>query len=513
MSVKKTEYLASSHVQSVLKTEAYMNRELTSIKVESVSSFPIQNITSTFTDMPKYPNVRVRVREKKDGEPRAIHEEEEAKYNQYIGAGEVCLLQTALRPGKPHKLSSFIRAGPRKEKVWSPQDVRAVIMTCGGLCPGLNDVISEIFHCLYWNYGVNEIYGIRNGYGGVYNAAIPWLKLTPELIKDAHTLGGTIIGSDRGGFDLDKIFQAFIDNGVNQVYVIGGDGTHRGADRLAAEALRRKLKMTVACVPKTIDNDIGIIDRSFGFDTAVGEAVKAIRSAVVEASCAPNGIGLVKLMGRDAGFISAHSTLASREVDLCLIPEVQFPMDGEDGVLATIEQALKYKGWAVVVVAEGAGEDLCKGSSSTDASGNKILPAVGDFLKKEIERYFKKRGVKVSIKYHDPSYMIRSVPANASDSVMCVVLAQNAVHGAMAGLTAFTSAMVNNRTVLLPISLVTASSPSHLNPKGRTWERVIGLTHQPVFKSRSGKGVEFVTGKAVPPAVQAVLEGGPIAKL
>eukprot|EP00457_Paulinella_chromatophora_P004796 gb/GEZN01004809.1/.p1 GENE.gb/GEZN01004809.1/~~gb/GEZN01004809.1/.p1 ORF type:complete len:507 (-),score=86.60 gb/GEZN01004809.1/:379-1827(-) len=479
--------MASSHVMSVLKTKAYADREATAIKVEDVSSFPITSILKTFPDMPRYPNLRVRVREKKDGEARTLHAQEDAKYNQYIGADEICLMQTALRPGKVHHLTGFHRAGPRIEKVWSPKDVRAVILTCGGLCPGLNDVIAEIFHCLYWNYGVDEIYGIRNGYGGVYNKDVPWMKLTPELLKDVHTMGGTIIGSDRGGFDTDKMFQAFVDNGITQVYVVGGDGTHRGADRLAEEALRRKLKMTVACVPKTIDNDIAIIDRSFGFDTAVSEAVKAIRSAVVEASCAPNGIGLVKLMGRDAGFISAHATLASREVDLCLIPEVQIEMEGEDGVLATIEQAIKYKGWAVVVVAEGAGADLCEASKEKDASGNPVPPAIGDFLKKEIGIYFKKKKKKVSIKYHDPSYMIRSVPANASDSVMCIVLAQNAVHGAMAGMTAFTSALVNNRAVILPISLVTASSPSHLNPKGRTWERVIGLTHQPVFKPHKPK--------------------------
>eukprot|EP00808_Paulinella_micropora_P025021 g1741.t1 len=506
--VKRDEFMSSSHIQSVLKTKAYEQVVKIDITVDQVSKFPITNICETFTDLKKQLNVRQRLQGKDaTGHKIAVQSEptKDQYYNQYIDDEEVCLLQTALKPGKPgqtkkNNLTSFLRGGPRKYQVWDKKEVKAVIMTCGGLCPGLNDVIVEIFHCLYWSYGVDEIYGIRNGYGGIYDPSMPWIKLTPEVIKGAHTLGGTILGSNRGGFDLKKIFDKFTKEGVNQVYVIGGDGTHRGADALAAEALKRKLKMTVACVPKTIDNDIAIIDRSFGFDTAVQEAVKAIRSAVVEASCAPNGIGLVKLMGRDAGFISAHATLASREVDLCLIPEITFKMEGQGGVLDTIEDALKDKGWAVVVVAEGAGEDILP-SIGTDASGNRKLPAVGDWLKTQISQHFTKKGRAVTIKYHDPSYMIRSVPANAADSVLCVVLAQNAVHGAMAGMTAFTSAMVNNRSVYLPINLVTSSSPSALNAYGRTWERVIGLTHQPVFPARVKGGA--VNGKVEKPKAPA----------
>jgi len=293
------------------------------------------------------------------------------------------------------------------------------------------------------------------------------------------------------------ILDALIEHGVNQLYIIGGDGTHRGADKLDLAARKRGIKMTVAGVPKTIDNDIGIIDRSFGFDTAINEARKAIASAVVEASCTPNGIGLVKLMGRHAGYIAALSVLASRDVDLCLIPEVSFPLEGEHGLLRHLEAVLKHKKYAVVVVAEGAGEDLVEGSGQTDESGNKVCPPISEFLQAAIAAHFKKivrsllfsslhaqvlQKVGVSVKFHDPSYMIRSVPANAADSVYAQTLAQNAVHGAMAGYTGFTSGMINNRSVMLPISVVSATSPSYLNPQGRTWERVLGLTHQPHWK-------------------------------
>jgi len=292
-----------------------------------------------------------------------------------------------------------------------------------------------------------------------------------------------MLGSSRGGFDCAQIMDALERKGVNQVYIIGGDGTHRGAIQLVEESVKRGLKMTIAAIPKTIDNDIGVIDWSFGFNSAVAQARKAIRSAVVEARCAPNGIGIVKLMGREAGHITAHATLASREVDLCLIPEVPFRLDGPNSVLTHIEEALQNQGYAVIVVAEGAGQDLLQGSGMTDESGNKVLPEIGMYLQKKISEYFKKKEITASIKYHDPSYMIRSVPANASDSVLCILLAQNAVHGAFAGYTGFTSAVVNNRTVLLPMSVVTSSSPAYLNPNGRTWERVCVLTHQPRWEA------------------------------
>ena len=341
-------------------------------------------------------------------------------YNQLIHDNEAVLLDIVRRPGLTKAAKAFVRAGPRATIVWKEGEVRAAIATCGGLCPGLNDVIAELFHTLYYGYGVDRIFGIKSGFRGFWDERYrPWKPLTPESVRGIYDMGGTVLGSSRGGFDTDKIIRACQAEGVNQVYIIGGDGTHRAANALYLECRKRKLKMTVAGIPKTIDNDIGVIDRSFGFNTAVAEARKAIQSAVVEASCAPHGLGIVQLMGRHAGYISAHATLASRQVDLCLIPEVPFPLHGPLGVLTLVEEILDRQGYGVIVVAEGAGSDLFKDSEEKDESGNARLPEVGKFLQQQIAQHFRQRNKDVSIKYHDPSYMIRSVPADAGDSVYC----------------------------------------------------------------------------------------------
>ena len=419
-----------------------------------------------------------------------LHANELVTYNQLIHDDELVMLDIVRRPHLSKSAKAFVRAGPRAKICWAEGEVVAAIVTCGGLCPGLNDVIAELFHTLYYGYGVDHIYGIRSGFRGFHEPSYsPWRELTPEKVRGIYELGGTVLGSSRGGFDIDKILNACQQKRVNQIYIIGGDGTHRAANALYLETRKRGLKMTVAGIPKTIDNDIGVIDRSFGFNTAVAEARKAIQSAVVEASCAPRGLGIVQLMGRHAGYISAHATLASRQVDLCLIPEVPFPLHGELGVLRLVEQIIDRQGYGVIVVAEGAGGDLLKDTGETDESGNAKLPEIGKYLQQQIQHHFKQLKKDVSIKYHDPSYMIRSVPADAGDSVFAMTLAQNAVHGCMAGYTGFTSGLVNNRTVMLPIPAITVTSPSYLNPDGRTWERVVSLTHQPMWERVKDRAV------------------------
>lgn len=289
-----------------------------------------------------------------------------------------------------------------------------------------------------------------------------------------------MLGSARGGFDLDIIINFLLDYGINQLYIIGGDGTHRGANALAEECFKRKLNISVAGIPKTIDNDVDLIDRSFGFTTSVEAAQAAITSAKIEAKCnVPNGIGIVKLMGRSAGFIAVHATLASGDVDLCLVPEVSIQLEGPNGCLPFLKEVVKKKGHAVVVVAEGAGEDLLGKSTQKDAGGNRKLPPIGEFLKENIISYFKNNNMPATVKYIDPSYMIRSVPANASDSLYCMLLAQNAVHGAMAGYTAFSTGLINNRVVYIPIPRLVATSPRVMDPLGRTWERILSVTLQP----------------------------------
>jgi 6-phosphofructokinase 1 len=417
-------------------------------------------------------------------------------YNKLITDHE-CILADIVR--KPNSLInytvSYMRAGPRRTLHFDPATVSAAIVTCGGLCPGLNNVIREITNTLFQLYGIGgKVYGIQGGFQGFVLDKEPsssWsshggprvlrpIELTPAMVENIHHEGGTCLGSSRGGFDLERILDFLHAKRINQLYVIGGDGTHRGAFAIHEGCMGRGYNISVAGIPKTIDNDVEYIDQSFGFGSAVEAACLSIRSAKTEAVCnLPNGIGIVKLMGRSAGFIAAHATMASSDVDLCLVPEVPVVLEGPDGCLPHLMRRVAERGFAVVVVAEGAGEELLGTSTEKDASGNKLLPKIGEFMKDEITNFFQKHGQEATVKYIDPSYTVRSVAANASDSLYCMQLAQNAVHGAMAGYTGFTVGLCNNRMSLLPIPQVVAASPRSMDPHGRTWERVLALTRQP----------------------------------
>lgn len=406
-------------------------------------------------------------------------------YNKLITDHECILGDIVRKPNSTKTYTiSYMRAGPRKLLHFDPRTVSAAIVTCGGLCPGLNNVIREITNTLHQIYGIGgTVYGIQGGFRGFHDTSIHLqpILLTPTLVENIHHEGGTVLGSSRGGFDLEKILDFLNDKKINQLYVIGGDGTHRGAFAIHEGCMKRGYNISVAGIPKTIDNDVDYIDHSFGFSSAVEAATLSIRSAKTEAVCnLPNGIGIVKLMGRSAGFIAAHATMASGDVDLCLVPEVPLVLEGEHGCLPHLLRRVQEQGYAVVVVAEGAGEEVLGTSAETDASGNKILPKIGEYMKDVITKYFAEHtGEPATVKYIDPSYTVRSVAANASDSLYCMQLAQNAVHGAMAGITGFTVGLCNNRMVWLPIPEVVATSPRSMNPNGRTWERVLALTRQP----------------------------------
>lgn len=243
---------------------------------------------------------------------------------------------------------------------------------------------------------------------------------------------------------------------------------------------RRKLKVSVACVPKTIDNDILLMDKTFGFDTAVEEAQRAINSAYIEAHSAYHGIGLVKLMGRSSGFITMHAALSSGQVDICLIPEVPFKLEGPYGVLEHLEHLIKTKGSAVICVAEGAGQEMLEKTNATDLSGNVVLSDIGVYIQQKIKSHFKSIGVHSDVKYIDPTYMIRACRANASDAILCTVLGQNAVHGAFAGFSGITTGICNTHYVYLPVPEV-IKSPRYVNPHSRMWHRCVTSTGQPDF--------------------------------
>jgi 6-phosphofructokinase 1 len=383
---------------------------------------------------------------------------------------------------RPSELPAFELAGPRNKIFFDPRMVKVGIVTCGGLCPGLNNVVRGLVYELSRGYGAKRILGFRYGYEGLISRyGHQPLQLTPENVGQIHHQGGTLLGSSRGNQDAAEVVDNLEALGVDILFVVGGDGTIRGAMQIIAEITRRKLKIAVVGVPKTIDNDIHFIDRSFGFETAVAAAVEVIRAAHVESTGARDGIGLVKLMGRHSGFVACQAALASTDVDLVLIPEVPAVLEGENGVIEYLERVLNRKGNAVVVVAEGAAQELIQeqaGGPVTDKSGNAKLRDVGAFLRDQIVAEFKHRGREVTLKYMDPSYMIRSVPASASDSVYCWNMARNAVHAAMAGNTEMIIGRWHGRFVHLPMPLATRKR-KQVDPQEELWLSVVEATGQP----------------------------------
>ena len=389
------------------------------------------------------------------------------------------LSSVAARSRAPVDLPGFEPAGPRSKIYFDPTKTRAGIVTCGGLCPGLNDVIRGLTVELCRRYGVQRVYGFCNGYEGfIARFRRSVLDLTPELVSDINEHGGTILGSSRGEQDPAEVVDCLERMGINLLFVIGGDGTIRGAMGIVGEISARGNKIAVVGVPKTIDNDIMFIDQSFGFQTAFAEATKSIRAAHVESTGAPNGVGLVKLMGRHSGFIACYASLAMSDVNFVLIPEVPFQLEGDGGLLTVLRRRLERRGHAGVVVAEGAGQDLMDGVGGTDASGNKRLTDVGPWLRDRMKNHFKSIGVELNLKYIDPSYAIRSVPANPHDSVYCVRLAHNAVHAAMSGRTEMVVGRWHGRFVHVPMPLAIRQRNS-VDPHGDLWMSVLEATGQP----------------------------------
>ena len=377
-------------------------------------------------------------------------------------------------------LPGFEPAGPRQKIFFDASKMRVGIVTCGGLCPGINDVIRGIVMELAHHYGVDRIYGFRNGYQGfIARYGHDVVDLTTDLVSAISEDGGTILGTSRGNQDPDEMVDCLERMNVNALFVIGGDGTLRGAMKLAEVVAARGQKIAVVGIPKTIDNDIPYIDQSFGFQTAFGEAAKSIRSAHVEAKAAPNGVGLVKLMGRHSGFIACYAALAESDANYVLIPEVPFSLDGPDGLLAHLVERVKRKGHAVIVAAEGAGQELIPDSVvGVDASGNRKLADIGLYLKDRIIDHFAAANIELNMKYIDPSYAIRSVASNPYDAVYCLRLAQNAVHAAMAGRTEMVVGRWHGRYVHIPMTMA-VSHRNQVAPDGDLWLAVREATGQP----------------------------------
>jgi len=385
---------------------------------------------------------------------------------------------------QPHLKKSQVLecAGPREYIYFSPSHVHAGIVSCGGLCPGINDVIRAIVRCLWYRYGVTRISGIRYGYlGFLPEHQFDLMQLNPSVVDDIHKIGGTFLGSARGGGrEVEKIVDTMERLNLNMCFTIGGDGTQRGTVDIAEEIDKRRLKIAMVGIPKTVDNDFALIDRSFGFNTAVAKAVEVVTAAHMEAASAINGIGLVKVMGRDSGFIAAHTALASHEVNFVLIPEVPFNLEGYNGFLAHLEARLKKRHHAVIIVAEGAMQDMLIKEKKTDAGGNVKMADVGTYLRSRIINYFEEKKMEINLKYIDPSYAIRSAPANPGDSIYCERLGNAAAHAAMAGKTKLIIGLVNNEFVHLPIRSV-ITHRNKVDPESALWRDTIDATHQPVM--------------------------------
>lgn len=380
-----------------------------------------------------------------------------------------------------HQEYVFETAGPREHIFFEPPKTTCAIVTCGGLSPGLNNVIRSIVMELHFHYRVHRILGIRYGYEGL-NPAFGHdpISLTPENVKEIHDVGGTILGASRGNQDVRIMADEMERHGIDILFTIGGDGTQRGAMELAEELERRGQKRAIVGIPKTIDNDIVINEKSFGFETAFSKACEAIRSAHTEAMCAWNGIGIVKVMGRNSGYIAASAALALSEVNFVLIPEVRFDLDGPNGFLQAMRERLERRHHAVVIVAEGAGQNFFEHNGERDASGNVKLHDIGLFLHDKIKQYLKSNDIQHTIKYIDPSYIIRSIPAIPSDALFSSQLGRYAVHAGMAGKTSMLVGWCKNTFVHLPLSVI-ANKRKTIDPEDPFWYEVLEATGQPMY--------------------------------
>jgi len=422
----------------------------------------------------------------------------------YVTDSQHIVYDLAAQPDRDYRFSRgdlLELAGPREKLYFSPAKTHAAIVTCGGLCPGLNDVIRSIVMCLWYQYGVRSIAGIRYGYRGLlpeYN--LEEMRLEPSVVENIHTMGGTVLGSSRGGGQRTAEMVDTLERmNIRVLFVIGGDGSQKGALAISEEAARRNLKIAVVGVPKTIDNDLSFIERSFGFETAVSIARQSVDAAHVEARGAFNGIGIVKVMGRESGFIAAHTTLATNDVNFLLIPELPFDLDGTNGLLAHLTRRLERRHHAVILVAEGAGQHLFPESDMTDASGNRKLGDIGPLLCRRITDHCTSTGVETSIKYIDPSYIIRSTPANPNDSIYCARLGTNATHAVMAGKTGVLIGLVNGQFVHIPMKTA-VSRRNYVDPESPLWRDVLESTGQPALMvNRGQKGnTKFFPAQAAP---------------
>lgn len=505
--------MATSQQLQITASNDDLMYEQTQLKINTIRVAKIDKLQNRFPELNKTTEnkfVRTRIDFPSSGGPSMIglpnqSDQTYIGYSKYVSDEEVVLLDIVREKADQTTAIGFPRAGPRFQIPQHKTPIRAAIVCSGSLCPGQNDVIAEVFNCLYYNYGVDTVYGIKGGFRGFYLPENqPWEVLQPQIVNETVGKGGSMLGSNRGGFDIDKIVNACQVYCVTQLYLIGGDGSHLAASIIDQHCQQKNIMLSTVCVPCSIENDLAVIDTSFGFGSALAGALDAIQSAVTESRCAPNGVGIVAVTGKHSGYLACHSVLASANVCACLIPEAGFQLYGPDGLLEYIYKVVQRMSFAVIVVAEGTAKDLlhpgCDDNNISTSShfGYDAHISPSEFLKSEVDKHFKAKKQGATIRVISATTTCRSAPANPSDRVHCLSLSNNAVHAAMYGYTACSSAIVNNRSVLIPASLIARNSPSALSLDGRTFERVITLTQQPKWN-----GFDESTCQAATKFVQA----------
>lgn len=379
---------------------------------------------------------------------------------------------------------SFELAGPRETIFWDPATTKVAIVTCGGLAPGLNNVIQSIVSVLADRYHVQTVFGVPFGYLGFAHDPetkrfrFGWRRLDPRSVHNLEFEAGSVLGSGRGNSVPKHIVDALALRDINILFAIGGDGTLAGANEIHQEIKRRGLPMAVIGIPKTIDNDVQWVSKSFGFETAVSKAVEALRCAQVEARGAFHGVGLVRLMGRNSGALTATAAAAMNDIDFVLVPEIPIVLEGEHGFLRSLVNRVVDKGYATIAVAEGAGQHLFTDTErSYDASGNLKLKDIGRFLKDSITAEFKRLNVECTLRYIDPTYILRAQATTADDAVFCQNLGQNAVHAAMAGKTGMMIGYAHEQFTHVPLHAV-SKGKKHLDTNSPLWLSVLAGTGQ-----------------------------------
>ena len=134
----------------------------------------------------------------------------------------------------------------------------------------------------------------------------------------------------------------------------------------------------------------------------------------------------------------------------------------------------------MIAVAEGAGQEFVAANAERDASGNVKYGDIGTFLRDAIKKHFAQSGMEINLKYIDPSYIIRSQPANPHDSALCLLFGHNAVHAGMAGRTNMVVGFWNHQFTHVPIGLATGQRKK-IDPEERLWSSVLASTGQPML--------------------------------